>query len=629
MKPVKRYFSLLFLWLSFAFYAEAQNVPCFTTSAVKGCVPFTITVDASCATNNSGTPPFYNYNYPGGSYVSQTTHTYTAPGIYTIRQLIGTSTIDHTVEAIDPPAPQFTMQSCAGRFVSAFIPDLTYDKYIVDFNDGSATQTVSTGSTVTHTYTSDGIKSVTVTGVFNPNQSCKSATQSTYARTSIVKPDVIDLRVVTQHPTNGSIVLRYNSITGQQYKIERSTNGAPYVTISGVPLATANTLESYTDLNLNTAANTYQYKITSFDDCAGTATSDIIYSLIIAATPTNLVNTVSWNGSPTVASFALTKNSVLQTLTSPTATTFADASVVCGTSYCYQNTASLSTTTLAGTPHKSYSIDTCITAISTNIPPAVTNLNTTMNGNNATISWNASGAAGYKVYQSTNGGAYTFMGMTSTNSYSTIHQINYTYCYQVDYVDLCNNPAPKSSSTCPVMIFGIVNGTSIQLTWNTYSGYDGSSVQSYVVQKLDAAGNVLSETNVGTGTTFSEAVNFNEPYLNYRIKVIPTNASYPNVFSNNSVFTFEAQIFAPDIFTPNGDGANETFIVKAQYIKTYSITIFSRWGEVVYASNDISEGWDGLDRNVHAIEGAYTYKIVATDIHDKEFVQTGTVTLTR
>jgi gliding motility-associated-like protein len=629
LKPVKQYFSLLILLLHFAFYTEAQNVPCFTTSAIKGCVPFTVTVDASCATNNSGTPPFYNYNYPAGSYVSQTTHTYTAPGIYTIRQLIGTSTIDHTVEAIDPAAPQFTVQSCSGRFVSAFIPDLTYDKYIVDFNDGSATQTVSTGSTVTHTYAMDGIKTVTVTGVFNPNQSCKSATQSTYARTSIIKPDIIDLRVIAQKTTVGSIILRYNSIAGQQYRIERSTNSGAYTTISTLPLATTNTTASYTDLNLNTAANVYEYKITSFDDCANTVSSDIIYSLIIAATPTNLLNTVTWNSSPAVASFALTKNSVLQTLTSPTTTTFADASIVCGTNYCYQNTATLLTTTLSGTPHKSYSIDTCITAISTNIPPAVTNLNTTMNGNTAAISWNSQGAASYKVYQSINGGAYTFTGTASTNSYSAIHQINNTYCYQIDYVDLCNNQSPKSSSACPVMIWGIVNGTSIQLTWNPYSGYDGTGVQSYIVQKVDAAGNVLSETNVGTGTSFSEAVNFNEPYLNYRIKVIPANASYQNVFSNNSIFTFEAQIFAPDIFTPNGDGSNETFVVKAQYIKTYSITIFSRWGEVVYASNDITQGWDGLDRNVRAIEGAYTYKIVATDIHDKEFVQTGTVTLTR
>ena len=628
MKPAKRYFYFLFVLLNFAFYSEAQNVPCFTTSAAKGCVPFTVTVDASCATNNTTTPPLYNYNYPSGTFVSQTTYTYNTPGVYTIKQLIGTSTIDQTVEAIDPPAPQFSLTSCSGRFVSAFISDLTYDKYIVDFNDGSPTQTVSTSSTVNHTYATDGIKSVTVTGVFNPNQSCKSASQSTYARTSVIKPDIIDLRVMTQQPTTGSIVIRYNSITGQQYKIERSTNGGAYTTISTQPLATTNSVISYTDQNLNTASNIYQYKITSFDDCANTVTSDVIYSLIIAATPTNLVNTVTWNGSPTAASFALTKNSVLQTLTSPTATTFADATVVCGTNYCYQNTASLSTTTLAGTPHKSYSIDTCITAISTNIPPAVTNLNATMNGNTATISWNSTGVTSYKVYQSINGGAYT-SGTTPTNSYSTTHQINNTYCYQVDYKDLCNNQAPKSSSTCPVMLWGVVNGTSIQLTWNSYSGYDGTGVQSYVVQKLDAAGNVLSEANVGSGTSFSEAVNFNEPYLNYRIKVIPTNASYQNVFSNNSVFTFEAQIFAPDIFTPNGDGANETFVVKAQYIKTYSITIFSRWGEVVYASNDITQGWDGLDRNVRAIEGAYTYKIVATDIHDKEFVQTGTVTLTR
>ena len=647
MKQIARYFQTLLLLLSIVFITKAQNVACFDlvpANATKGCVPFTVTVDASCATNNSGNPPFYNYDFVNNptNFITATSHTYLAAGKYTIRQIIATGNIfyDIVVEATDPIAPQFTLTSCSGRFVSAFISDVSsppYDKFIVDFGDGSPTQTVSDGSTVNHVYPTEGSKSVTVTGVYNPNQSCKSLSKSTYTINSIIKPDIIDVKVLKQHITNGSIEFRFNSVTGQRYRIERSSTSSPAFTTIGTPLAGTNAVITYTDANLNTQNDLYTYRIVSFDDCgAGNEkTSDPIQSIRINATANNtLTNSIAWFGSASsLTAYTLKRNNPPQTLSSGTTPNFTDNTIICGNTYCYQTTAALSTSTLAGAAHMSYSIDTCIVAKYTppSLPP-ITNLNSTMNGNSTSISWNAptTGVSSYTLSESRNGTAYKFLSTPTTNSYSyTLPNTDDSYCFQIDYKDLCNNQSLKSSSTCPVIVEGAVLGSTVTLHWNSYSGFDGTGVQSYVVQKLDESGVVISETNVGTATIFSETVNLSDPYINYRIKAIPANNTYQPVFSNNSIFTFEAQIFVPDIFTPNGDGSNEVFKVKAKYVKTYSITIFSRWGEVVYASNSINEGWDGLDRNVYAIEGAYTYKIVATDIHDKEFIQTGTVTLTR
>lgn len=645
MKQIKRYFlSLLFL-VSFVFFTKAQIVPCFTTSAVKGCIPFTVTVDASCATV-TGPVPFYNYNYilgggaQTGGFSPATTHTYNVAGTYRIRQNISNPSnfYDIIVEAIDPPQPTFNLTSCAGGVVSAVITDASYDKYIVDFGDGSPTQTVSTGATVNHTYPAEGSKPITITGVYNPNSSCKSSTKSIYAINSVIKPDLVDLTVLQQKTANGSTQLRFNSVSGQKYRIEkRTTNTGSFAgafTAIGSTLDGNNTVVTYTDVNLNTQTNEHQYRIVAFDDCATEQISDVICTVRINAIPNNAVNNITWNTLSPVTSYQFTKNGVPQSLTPSTATTFADNSITCGTQYCYKSIASLTTNTLAGAPHKSYSVDTCIVAV--NIPATppveVNNVNSSMNGNTANITWNnpAGGISGTTLSQSVNGGSYSVLAKPSTNSFSyPIPNINSSYCFQVEYTDLCNNQSAKSKSTCPLLINGTITGTTVTLNWNSYSGFDGTGGQSYVVQKLNESGVVISETNVGTATTFSETVNFSDPYLNYRIKVVPANTTYPPVFSNNTIFTFEAQIFVPDIFTPNGDGTNELFEVKAKYIKTYSITIFSRWGEVVYASNSENEGWDGMDRNVRAIEGVYTYKIVATDIHDKEFIQTGTVTLTR
>jgi len=634
LKRITLYFQTLLLFLSIVYVTKAQNVACFTTSAVKGCVPFTVTVDASCAINNSGNPPNYNYDFLNDptNFVTATSHTYTVAGKYTIHQIIATGNIfyDIVVEATDPIAPQFTLTSCSGRLVSAFIDDISsppYDKFIVDFGDGSPTQTVSDGSTVNHVYPTEGSKSVTVTGVYNPNQSCKSSTQTTYALTGVIKPDIIDLRVLTQRTSNGSIALRFNSITGQKYRIESMVNNSGFFSVISDTLYGNNSILTYTDINLNTAADLHEYMIVAFDDCNTKVSSSVLSNVFISATPSDLLNSVSWIGPGNYSSHTLTKDGVPQSL--PITQPYIDTDVECGKTYCYQATVFLTSLTLSGTPHKCYSIDTCIQAVSTTRPAKLEQFDVTMNGNTALLTWKSTGATSYSIY-SVSGSTPTLITTTPTNSYTAFNlDPNKSHCYSIDYKNVCGTLSFPSSTVCAVILNSNMIGNTIALNWNDYYGFDASGNHGYVLQKLDENGNILSEINVGPATTYSEAVNLNEPYLNYRIKVSPLNPVYQPVFSNNSIFTFEAQLFVPDIFTPNGDGSNEVFKVKAKYVKTYSITIFSRWGEVVYASNSINEGWDGLDRNVHAIEGAYTYKIVATDIHDKEFIQTGTVTLTR
>jgi gliding motility-associated-like protein len=633
LKKIAVHFSTTLLLLLIGVNSNAATA-CFTPSALKGCVPFTITLDASCAVYDPliASPQYY-YDFLNSNVSTlSTTHTYNTPGTYQIYQYIdgsstGSTTIDIVVTA--SPDPVFTVQSCAGRDVRVNITDPLYDKFDINWGDGSPVETVLPATTTSHVFGTDGTKSITVTGKYLPNAACGSKTVTPYAIATLVKPDFSELKVTAQHTTNGKISLTYNLKTGQVYKIERSTNGGAYTTINSAPL-TGNGIMLYTDQNLNTQANIYQYRVVSYDDCAVEVSSDPIYSIIIKATPTNALNTVTWNTNPSVNTFTLTKNSVAQNFPGATSS-FSDNTIACGTSYCYGNTASLNTLTLSGVPQKSISIDTCITAISTTIPPAPQDLNATMNGSNAILSWTSAGnGISYKIHKSEASNAYTQIAQQTGTSYSyNVPNLTSTYCYQLDYIDLCGNPSPRSMTTCPVILEGAISGTTITLNWNTYTGYNNTGVQSYTVQKIDQNGTVLSETNVGLLTTFSEPVNLTDPYINYRIKVSPANTAFSNSFSNNNLFKFEAEVFVPDIFTPNADGTNDHFIVKGRYVNTYSITIFSRWGEVVYASTDMSAGWNGSNNFVYAPEGAYTYKIIATDINNKEFTKTGTVTLSR
>jgi gliding motility-associated-like protein len=70
------------------------------------------------------------------------------------------------------------------------------------------------------------------------------------------------------------------------------------------------------------------------------------------------------------------------------------------------------------------------------------------------------------------------------------------------------------------------------------------------------------------------------------------------------------RVFAANAFHPGGTVLeNSSFFVKTRYIKNFKITIFSRWGEIIYYSEDPSGGWDGKYRGQDMPLGVYAYII--------------------
>ena len=85
------------------------------------------------------------------------------------------------------------------------------------------------------------------------------------------------------------------------------------------------------------------------------------------------------------------------------------------------------------------------------------------------------------------------------------------------------------------------------------------------------------------------------------------------------------QIFMPNSFTPNGDGDNDIFQPYVNGTNKYTITIFDRWGGIVFQKEN--EGWDGTLDGKKVQNGVYTYSILVHDFKDKPFIYSGTITL--
>jgi gliding motility-associated-like protein len=80
----------------------------------------------------------------------------------------------------------------------------------------------------------------------------------------------------------------------------------------------------------------------------------------------------------------------------------------------------------------------------------------------------------------------------------------------------------------------------------------------------------------------------------------------------------------PNVFTPNEDGLNDYFQVKALSLKSFSGRVFNRWGRVVFEWTDpktLEKGWNGRVQNDGSIAptGTYYYIISATGYDDKMY----------
>jgi len=80
----------------------------------------------------------------------------------------------------------------------------------------------------------------------------------------------------------------------------------------------------------------------------------------------------------------------------------------------------------------------------------------------------------------------------------------------------------------------------------------------------------------------------------------------------------EAKLELPNIFTPNGDGANDFCkFIKIENVKSVEITIFDQNNNPVFKSDDLAFAWDGtLASGDQARIGIYMVSIVYTDLED-------------
>ncbi|MCC7332699.1 MAG: gliding motility-associated C-terminal domain-containing protein [Flavobacteriales bacterium] len=117
---------------------------------------------------------------------------------------------------------------------------------------------------------------------------------------------------------------------------------------------------------------------------------------------------------------------------------------------------------------------------------------------------------------------------------------------------------------------------------------------------------------------------------NYTITLIANNSfNCSDTSKQDIIINPEYNFYIPNAFTPDRDGLNEVFSAVGEEIKEFSMQIFNRWGEKIFETHDIQNGWNGKGKDGSNIaqEDVYVYNIRLKDYRGKLHTMQGKVTL--
>jgi gliding motility-associated-like protein len=203
--------------------------------------------------------------------------------------------------------------------------------------------------------------------------------------------------------------------------------------------------------------------------------------------------------------------------------------------------------------------------------------------------------------------------------------VNGTITYTVTGTD-----ANGCTGTATVLITGLP----IPVAQFTASPQSGEIPLNVIFTNLSTNANNYSwdfGNNLGANAIdLSDQISLYNSFGVYTVWLIASNGICSDSTSAIITATANPWLFVPNVFTPNEDGANETWMVQTKNMETIELIILNRWGNVMAIIEDLNGGWNGKTADgKDATDGTYFYKYKAKAINGEEFDGHGFLTLIR
>jgi gliding motility-associated-like protein len=148
---------------------------------------------------------------------------------------------------------------------------------------------------------------------------------------------------------------------------------------------------------------------------------------------------------------------------------------------------------------------------------------------------------------------------------------------------------------------------------------------------------ITSIWNFGNGTSFTSTTNLpgTATYTaagTYTVTLFAQKGSCMDTAFQVVKVDIPSKLEIPNVFTPNGDGSNDVFFLKAANLTDITAVIFDRWGNKVYevASSTGNIAWDGKNQQgKECPAGTYFYAIKASGKDGESYDKKGNVSLFR
>jgi gliding motility-associated-like protein len=603
----------------------------FEVDYIRGCPGTTIQITnlytATCDCT-AACPCDFDYNGDGlyDLIASRYSPTYDTAGVFELEILFSGTSDFITVTIEDIPEPEFEVFSCAAETVLVELSDTNYEFYEVDFGDGTIINVNQGDPVPSHSYADPSPRIITVHGLnTGSSNNCTPAIKNITPLPILPAPSINALIPVDASSLSLDITTQDNIL----YELQMSENNGPFNVLR--TLTAASSSETIDGLSLNSSF--YCFQLLAIDPCGGApGVSNTICSIDLDVTEGNGTAELSWETGIYSGDIEIFRNNTFYTTLPNGTTSFSDTDIICGTPYCYDVRVVFS----GGT---SRSLEKCITGNSVSGPPPISNVSTQVDDNgNVLVQWaidtptvQLTAYSGFEIYRR---GPQNIPELISTitelNFLDTdIHVPGSTlFCYEIVPFDNCENRTPDNIEACALQLEGIIDPFDVvTLSWNDYTGYD-NGVAYYTVQK--SYGGILTDLTQTSDTTFTETdTNTDSQIVIYKIQAIPNEPGITPSTSQTIILYKSNNLYFPEAFTPDDDGLNDVFEVNARFVTTYEIMIFSRWGELIYQSNDITNAWDGKFKGNPVQEGTFICKIRLTDESGQETQKEASIVLVR
>lgn len=121
---------------------------------------------------------------------------------------------------------------------------------------------------------------------------------------------------------------------------------------------------------------------------------------------------------------------------------------------------------------------------------------------------------------------------------------------------------------------------------------------------------------------------------NFPVKLVtyvPNSLNCSDTLSAQTISVISnPEIYVPNTFTPNNDGANDVFMVRGPDFAIFYFAVYNRWGQLLFETTDPKQGWDGTFKGRPSDPGVFGYYVRARcSEQSEEIFKKGNVTLIR